>query len=96
MLLCGFALHCYVPVPALQPQAANAFIAWSCCVLNNPRIANPDIQESLLAVVGLLLDNPAWRELLEAQPQRAQQLVGALLRVFDSRLWHPTTGVLLK
>jgi hypothetical protein len=65
-------------------------------VLNNPRIANPDIQESLLAVVGLLLDNPAWRELLEQQQGCARQLVGGLLQVFDSRLWHPTTGVLLK
>jgi hypothetical protein len=79
-----------------QPQAAHAFIAWSCCVLNNPRIANPDIQEGLLAVVGLLLDNPTWRELLEQQQERARQLVRALLQVFDSRLWHPTTGVLLK
>ncbi len=65
-------------------------------MLNNPCIANPDIQESLLAVVGLLLDNPAWRVLLEQQEGRARQLVGSLLQVFDSRLWHPTTGVLLK
>jgi hypothetical protein len=47
-------------------------------------------------VVGLLLDNPAWRELLEQQQGRARQLVGGLLQVFDSRLWHQTTGVLLK
>jgi hypothetical protein len=65
-------------------------------VLNNPRIANPDIQESLLAMVGLLLDDPTWRCALECDGPRAVTLVGALLQVFDSRLWHPTTGVLLK
>jgi hypothetical protein len=65
-------------------------------VLSNPRIANPDIQESLLAMVGLLLDDPTWRAALEGDGPRAVTLVGALLKVFDSRLWHPTTGVLLK
>lgn len=86
------------PCSRPQPPAANAFIAWTCCVLNNPRIANPDIQENLLAVVGLLLDNARWRGLLEGPQQhdKAVALIGGLLRVFDSRLWHPTTGVLLK
>jgi hypothetical protein len=47
-------------------------------------------------VVGLLLDHPGWRAVLEAQPARAHQLLAALLVTFDSRLWHPASGVLLK
>lgn len=68
--------------------------------LDNARIANPDVHESLLSVVGLLLDNAEWRRLLEQPGQqhaaRAVQLVSSLLEVFDTRLWHPATHVLLK
>jgi hypothetical protein len=47
-------------------------------------------------VVGLLLDHPGWRSVLEAQPGHVHQLLAALLVTFDSRLWHPASGVLLK
>jgi hypothetical protein len=47
-------------------------------------------------VVGLLLDHPGWGAVLEAQPARAHQLLAALLVTFDSRLWHPASGVLFK
>jgi hypothetical protein len=47
-------------------------------------------------VVGLLLDHPGWRAALEEQPACALQLLAALLVTFNSRLWHPASGVLLK
>lgn len=50
----------------------------------------------LLQVSGLLLEHPTWRSLLESQPAHARELIGSLLQVFDSRLWHPASGVLLK
>eukprot|EP00878_Enallax_costatus_P012291 GHUV01012839.1.p1 GENE.GHUV01012839.1~~GHUV01012839.1.p1 ORF type:complete len:1206 (+),score=405.87 GHUV01012839.1:233-3850(+) len=77
-------------------QGPQAYVAWLCGSLNDRRIANPDVQESLLQVCGLLLDQPTWRSLVEAQPDKAWELVGSLLQVFDSRLWHPASGVLLK
>lgn len=51
---------------------------------------------SVVQVCGLLLDQPSWRSLVEAQPDKARELLGSLLQVFDSRLWHPASGVLLK
>jgi hypothetical protein len=34
----------------LQPVGACAYVTWLCGCLNDPRIANPDVQESLLQV----------------------------------------------
>ncbi len=39
-----------------HPQPCSAYVVWLCGSLNDPRIANPDVQESLLQVrVGVLL-----------------------------------------
>eukprot|EP00879_Flechtneria_rotunda_P003084 GHRR01003305.1.p1 GENE.GHRR01003305.1~~GHRR01003305.1.p1 ORF type:complete len:773 (+),score=310.18 GHRR01003305.1:253-2319(+) len=88
----------YICWPAgwMQPQGANNYVTWLATLLNDPRIANPDVQESLLQVAGLLLERPSGRGLFEARPPLAKQLMAALLVVFDSRLWHPASGVLLK
>lgn len=45
-----------LPCPAavshhrVQPAGACAYVTWLCGCLNDPRIANPDVQESLLQV----------------------------------------------
>jgi hypothetical protein len=50
----------------------------------------------MLQVVGALLDHPAWRVMVESSSQRTRQLMSSLLVVFDSRLWHPASSVLMK
>eukprot|EP00775_Hariotina_reticulata_P010985 gene10985-11140_t len=80
----------------LQPQVTGSYVACVCSLLNDPRIANPDVQESLLQVVGALLDHPAWRVMVESNTERTRQLLSSLLVVFDSRLWHPASSVLMK
>jgi hypothetical protein len=36
--------------PCVQPTGACSYVTWLCGCLNDPRIANPDVQESLLQV----------------------------------------------
>lgn len=65
-------------------------------VLNDARICNPDIKEQLLATTASVLDSQTLLRTLEQCSMARAKLVSNVVVAFDSRLWHPVSGILLK
>jgi hypothetical protein len=83
----------FAPVQQLQQHGLGAPLALLVLLLNDGRIANPDIKEAVLQCISGLLGSPAFMQAFEQSPEARARLVPAALAVFDSRMWHPASQV---
>jgi hypothetical protein len=80
----------------LQDHGAQLVVSLLAATINSPHICNPDVKEALLQTTGALLDTPGWGGLFESNPAVQQEMMPALMAVFDGRLWHPASNLLLR
>jgi hypothetical protein len=81
---------------SLQGHGAQQMVSLLTLTINNTSICNPDVKESLLQCTCALLEGKEWRALFEVNPIAQQHLMPSLLAVFDGRLWHPASNLLLR
>ncbi|KAG2499059.1 hypothetical protein HYH03_003244 [Edaphochlamys debaryana] len=91
-----------LPPAALAPSVAalrshgslRDVIALLATLLHEPRICTPDAKEAIVTSLSALLDVPGMMAELEANAVAKERLVPNVVAAFDSRLWHPVSGVL--